>query len=211
MSDWKKYIDLKIDSESNHHPHCEKEKANIFSAYSGGSTEIEVLDFINGLIKLRKPDFVLETGTYKAIGTIAIASALKSNGFGKLISVEKDKQTYLSAKETIGKTDLGEYIDLVNSDSIEFIAKNKISFDVVFIDSYVPVRHKEFVELYRKNNLKDLVLFHDTSRLREESVIFADENQAAYVRELDYIEKYFSKGSIEFYLSRGLRMMQVKQ
>tara|TARA_Y100000310_G_C20681509_1_gene816229 strand:- start:578 stop:1228 length:651 start_codon:yes stop_codon:yes gene_type:complete len=211
MSDWKNYINLNIDSEKNQHPHCEEERSHLFSAYSGGSTEIETLDFLHSLICLRKPQYVVETGTYKAIGTIAIASALKENGLGKLITIEKDKNLFNKAKEKIKYVNLDEYVNLVNEDSLIYLKQNKIVFDIAFIDSYTPIRHKEFKILYENNCLRDLVLFHDTSRLREKSMHFEDEDQSEYVNNLDLIEKKYCKGSIEFFYSRGLRMMQVNR
>ncbi|NWF98081.1 MAG: hypothetical protein HXY52_03990 [Nitrospirae bacterium] len=69
----------------------------------------------------------------------------------------------------------------------------------------------EFYKLYEKGALTDLISFHDTSRLREKTMIIPDEPQDKYVEELDKIEQKYCRGGIEFCFSRGLRIMQLRQ
>jgi len=52
------------------------------------STEFEVLDFLKILVTTVKPQLVVETGTFLGYGAIALAQGLKSNGFGKVITIE---------------------------------------------------------------------------------------------------------------------------
>jgi predicted O-methyltransferase YrrM len=49
---------------------------------------IEVLDFLYTLVRLTKPERVLETGTWLGRSATAIASALRANGIGYLVTIE---------------------------------------------------------------------------------------------------------------------------
>ena len=54
------------------------------------STELEVLDFLKALVTTVKPRLIVETGTFLGYGAIAMAQGLKSNGFGRVITIEQD-------------------------------------------------------------------------------------------------------------------------
>jgi len=52
------------------------------------STEIEVSEFIGGLVRLTQPEICVETGSYHGQTSKIIAEALQKNGHGKLYSLE---------------------------------------------------------------------------------------------------------------------------
>ncbi len=211
---WTSLIGKTICLESQIHPHCEEEKAYLYHAFDSGGTEIETLDLLRSLIKLFKPRLIIETGTWQGDGTIAIGTALKENKSGKLISIEINSELAKKANEKIKKLRLNEFIEIVNQPSLDFIEtldSNKIKFDFAFFDSATNVRPLEFYRLYEKGALTDLVAFHDTSRLREKTLIIPNEPQDEYVKELDKIEQKYCRGGIEFCFSRGLRVMQLRK
>jgi len=194
------------------HPHCQLEQASLFQTFEGAGTEIETLWLLWALVRITKPQLVLETGTLHGIGTLALASALKENGRGKLVSLEIDREMALEAYRVLKSTDLTEFFEIVNQDSLTFIEgldTKQIRFDFAFFDSKTNVRPVEFKRLYEKGGLTNLVAFHDTSRLREKTFIVKDEPQDPYVAELDKIEKTYCRGALEFTLAKGLRVMQL--
>ncbi len=212
--DWVNLIGKKIKLESQVHPHCEDEKAYLYHAFDDGGTELETLNLLMSLIRLFKPNLMLETGTWHADGTVAFGIALKENGFGKLISLEIMPQLAEQAKEKIGRLGLTEHVEVINQSSLEFIEKldaAKYKFDFAFFDSSSAIRADEFSALYHKGALTDLISFHDTSRLREKTFVIQGEPQDEYVRHLDEIENKYCRGGIEFSCSRGHRIMQLKR
>ena len=208
---WVNLINESIYSEENKHNHSEEEEANLFKAFDGGSTEIEVLNLFHNLILVLKPNLILETGTLYGYGSIAIGSALKENSRGKLITLENNKETFDIAKNNINRCNLKEYIEILNIDSLKYIdsLKQNNKFDFVFFDSSTTIRIEEFNRLNNKKALNNLIAFHDTSKIREKT--FESDCQDKYVKDLDAIEQKYCKGSIEFYLSRGFRLMQLKR
>ena len=59
-----------------------------YKMFNDGSTELEVGEFLYGLIQIMKPEWVLETGTYKGVSSSYMASSLKDNGHGHLDTME---------------------------------------------------------------------------------------------------------------------------
>ena len=211
---WINLIGKKIKLESALHAHCEEEKAHLFHGFDSNGTEIESLDLLRSFIRLFKPSLVLETGTWNADGTVALGTALKENGFGKLISLEIDCQKAEKAKGKIQQLGLSEYVEVINQSSLDFIENldtTKHKFDFAFFDSLTSLRPIEFKKLYDRGALTDLIAFHDTSRLREKTDIVKGEPQDEFVRHLDEIELKYCRGGIEFSLSRGLRIMQLRR
>lgn len=83
--------DIAVKCEKDVHPHVEPEKANLFHAFNAGTTELEVLNWLNSTVMLLKPSTILETGAADGLGTVALASACRANGFGMVHCVELDE------------------------------------------------------------------------------------------------------------------------
>ncbi len=209
---WTELIKEEINSEADNHSHVATERADLFHSFDTDGTEIEVLDLLHSFIVLFKPERLLETGTYNAYGTIAIAHALRENGHGHLISVEYSPEKAKAAEEKLKALGLDSYVTIVNQASLEYIdslGADTQPFDFAFFDSTRPDRPDEFIRLREMGLLTDLAFFHDTSRARTENGNGKEGVQATYVDRLDEIEGQNSRGGIELSLSRGLRMMQL--
>ncbi len=187
--------------------------SHLFSAYDMDGTEIEVLDFIYSFVRMTKPKKILETGTWKAYGTIALATAIKDNGFGHLTTIEVDPILAEQASKKLSKLNLDRHVTVVCAPSLQYISELNKSingrFDFSFFDSTRTDRPKEFQALLKRDLLSGIASFHDTSRTRIENHEGKDGIQSKYVRELDKLEKRHAKGSLEFALSRGLRVFQL--
>jgi methyltransferase family protein len=78
------------------HPHMPAEQAQLYSALDIGSAELEVLECLHSLVYLFKPQLGLETGSYRGFSAMAIASGMRRNGRGQLISVDTKPGSYRS-------------------------------------------------------------------------------------------------------------------
>ena len=196
-------------SEIDVHPHVLEEKAHLFHALDGGSAELETLNFLNALIYLYKPENVIETGTHRGFSAIAIAVALKVNGFGRLHTLEYDPALIEVATKNIQRydTDLMHYIEIHCAESRQWLGEYQgRPFDFAFLDSEPAYRHIEFSIIKQRNlfSLEAIAMFHDTSRYRNR---YFDDFGSEMLSALDTLME--GKQTLEFGLSRGFRLFKV--
>jgi len=66
----------------------------LWSMFDSLSAETEVLDFLHVLVRLVKPERILETGTWIGLSACAIGTAIAANGFGRLTTLEINGEAY---------------------------------------------------------------------------------------------------------------------
>lgn len=159
-----------VSSEALAHPHVASERAELFQAFNAGTTELEVLNWLHSTIMVLKPNAVLETGAFDGVGTIALASACRNNGFGKVHSVEIDASRCEQIEAELSARGLREFAEIHCSDSLQFLASNDIVFDIGFFDSLCEIRAKECRECLDHGTIGRMAVFHDTSPTRCESL-----------------------------------------
>ena len=137
-------------------PHPER-----WHMYDSMTAEAEVLEFLRTLITTIKPALVVETGSFLGVSTLWIAEALKSNGFGKIISCEFDPLVFEKAKEKIAASGLSEWIELRNESSLEMHIEGTI--DLFFSDSDMPIREAEVKRFLPQIRPTGIILIHDAS------------------------------------------------
>jgi predicted O-methyltransferase YrrM/glycosyltransferase involved in cell wall biosynthesis len=145
--------------KSNRSEECQEPQ--LWSMFDGWTAEMETIEFIYALIRQVKPKFVLETGTWHGIASVAIGKALKTNGRGKLITIEYDPEISNVARKRIDRYNLNDYVTILTQDSLSYQPKNEIDF--LFLDSALDIRDKEFLLFSSKLKPGSLVVFHDTS------------------------------------------------
>lgn len=161
-----------------------------------GSTEYEYLNLVNALVLATKPSHCLETGTAEGYGSFAIASALAFNQNGHLTTIDNDQCQ--KARDYAQVSGLHQYITFARTYSTRHLANYPgPAYDFAFFDSALHDRAREMdiCEIRKKLAPGALCVFHDTSRVRVEGNFEFTE----------FLKKY---GGIEFYLSRGLRIIQ---
>ena len=202
-------------NEADLHPHVPEEKAQLFTALDGGSTENEYLELLTALVRVQKPERVLETGCYLGVGTAAIAKGLRANGFGKLHSVDFNKEWLNRTSERLVQENLTQWVDLHEGDSIKFIKSHDPiwdSYDMTFFDSDLPMRMDEFIACLDHGILKPgaLATFHDTSILREFPLGTKDlGTQKIWEQFEELVKSGRVKRWIDFPLSRGFLAVRV--
>src|SRR5262249_1024754 len=158
------WIELRM--ESSVHPHDPLERADEFVAHNAGSTEMEVLNWLYSTAILLKPCSILETGAADGIGTIALASACKANGFGRVHSIELNEEVCSKAQEVVMKVGLSDWIQQHCADSRKFLRDTAIRFDLAFFDSMCEIRAEECTICMERGILRGPAIFHDTSPYR---------------------------------------------
>lgn len=135
--------------------------SRLWSMFDGFTAETEVLDFLHVLVRLIKPEQVLETGTWIGLSSCAIGSALVANGFGRLTTLEVNTEAHACALENLKRYRVEHVVDALLLSSMEFTPRAK--FDLALFDSELDLRIKEFHRF--RSWLKDeaVVVFHDTA------------------------------------------------
>ena len=92
--------------------------------------------FLHLIIKLYKPNKILEIGTFT--GLSALTMGLAMNKDSNLTAIDKNKETSEIARNFFNKANLESKINLLvknASDGLDELFKNKETFDLVFIDA----------------------------------------------------------------------------
>jgi predicted O-methyltransferase YrrM len=145
-------------------PHTECPHPQRWSMIDGWTAEIEVLEMLHALVRLIKPDMVVETGTWRGYAAIAMGQALRSNGGGRLITLEIDPFACEAARERITEAGLSEIVSVENIASLAFAPAEPI--DLLLLDSDVGLRAQEFRHFRPFLRERALVVVHDTSPLQ---------------------------------------------
>ena len=207
---------LKISSEVRNHPHVPGENAQLFSSISFEGTEIEYLDLLYGLIRTWKPFRVLETGTRSGLSAAALGLAVKDNtqsGHSSHVDTLEISEVWAnSAKSFLTECELSGIVTVHKGDSLDLIYhfNEEEPFDFVYFDSSRRTRLLEFETLNKRKLLKPscLLVFHDTSPLRSQSILSEVKLQSEYLAGIRSIEAV-SKQRFDFALSRGLTMFEL--
>jgi len=139
-----------------------------WSAYDGVATEVEVLEFLYAFVRMVKPKFILETGTYLGHGAVYMALAQKRNGFGNLISCDTDKEALKKAVSLAMQNDIALHINFVLRHGVDVIKQlDDRSVDLVFIDSGdEQTRIEEINSVVYKLTSNGFLLVHDINKLK---------------------------------------------
>lgn len=128
--------------------------------FDGFTAETEVLDFLYTLVRLVKPERAIETGTWLGRSAVAIGSAMRDNGLGKLVSLEVDPEAANCALTEIETAGLCDWVEVVVEQSLTFESPCELEF--ALLDSDIGVRADEFRHFYEKLAPGAIVIFHDT-------------------------------------------------
>lgn len=162
------------------------ERDELWTSRDEQSCEDEMQDFIYGLIRLIKPQFVVETGAYLGDGTIAIGKALKQNGIGTIITCETEPDRVAYVDKRIKEEGLENIAQVVLRTGEELIEACGTAIDFAFIDSSPSgkVRGAEIKKLIPLLRSKCMFMLHDTAPQHEQI------NQVA--REVGLPKVYFN-------------------
>lgn len=109
-------------------------------------------------------------------------------------------------QKTIAKQGLVDFVELHCDDSLSFLGKTSLTFDMGFFDSLCEIRAREFQICLERDIISQLGVFHDTSRFRCDSLQGWPEKSLHDQYRLDLHQFANSPsccGSFESELSRG--------
>lgn len=115
-------------------------------------------DFLEQLIKLKKPKRVLEIGMAIGYSSIRIARSLSKKGV--LFTIEKSPKNIELARINFDKSGLNEKINIIEGDALEIMPNLKTKFDFIFLDA----DKEDYEKLF----------YYSSMLLKKRGVIFID-------------------------------------
>ena len=137
-------------------------EAELFSAFNDGGIECETGEFLYSLIRLIKPEHVLETGTHKGVGASYMGLACKDNGMGHVDTHEFLDPHYQDAKELIKTLGLDQYVTCHFGDVAQ--VKPDVQYQLILLDTEPQTRFKELIQFYNFLAPGGFLFIHDLHR-----------------------------------------------
>lgn len=133
-----------------------------YSMFDSGGTEVCVSEFLWGLVRLLKPESILETGTYTGISSLYMSQGLKDNGHGHLTTIEFENFHKERAEKLWQLCGVSEQVTCKLQSSLDFETNQQ--YDLIFLDSEPQIRFQELIKFFP--NLKEggYVGIHDLPR-----------------------------------------------
>lgn len=125
-----------------------------YHAWNDMSVEVETADFLYGLVRLVRPDCVVESGSGQAYASLKIAEALRDNERGHLLSFDADPYWAGIAREKLHELPASVYI----GDTLGWSG----DADIVFLDSGPDHRPAEIA--YWLERPGPILVIHDAYR-----------------------------------------------
>lgn len=140
----------------------------------------QTAEFISMLIKIHKPQKVLEVGTSNGYSALWIADALKDvdaeiNNNGHLWTIEFYEKRQSIARENIANCELSDYVTFLQGSAREIIKNIEFVPDFVFIDAC----KQEYIDYF--NLLKD--------KLPKGAIILADNVTSHAAKVADFLDE----------------------
>lgn len=194
---------LTIENEPSNH---------LYKMFNTGGIECEVGEFLYGLVRMIKPENVLETGTHFGISSTYIALALKHNNIGKIITI--DPIYYKEAKYLHSKIELNDFIVQIELRAEKY--ETKEMFDFILLDSEPILRFDEFDKFYKNLKSGGVIIIHDLHKHLSFNSFNIDQPDFKHWPYGDFREKLgkyiynFDVQTFSFNTPRGITLFQKK-
>lgn len=136
--------------------------SRLWSMFDTVTPESEVIDFLYTLIRLVKPEAVLETNTWTGLATVAVAHALRENGFGHITTFTTDFEALKAARHNFKKYAIGDWVTHCLLLNDKLIAERK--YDVVILNSTDGSYATEFPKIQHLINAETILIFCYTEK-----------------------------------------------
>lgn len=120
------------------------------------STEHEVTALVAAFVTALQPEYVVETGSAFGQTSEAIGKALKTNGHGRLVTLEVDPERVQLVQDRCE----GLPVTVYQQESLTFVPDELIDF--AWFDSLIHLRAQEFKRYTPWMSKRAVVGFHDT-------------------------------------------------
>lgn len=133
-----------------------------YRAFNDAGVECETGEFLHAMVRILKPEHVLETGTHWGIGASYLGMGVKLNGFGQVDTIEFLPEIYERAKHRIKAVNLEGWVNMHLMDVKDF--QPKYNYDFILLDTEPQTRFAELLKFFDHLNPGGFVFIHDLHR-----------------------------------------------
>jgi predicted O-methyltransferase YrrM len=133
-----------------------------YSSFNDAGIECETGEFLYAMIRMLKPDAVLETGTHWGVGAAYMGSALKENNKGKLDTVEFLEEIYTPAVKRMKVLGLDSVVTCHLGDVKDFTPQQQ--YQLILLDTEPQTRFAEFEKFFPYLDKGGYIFIHDLHR-----------------------------------------------
>jgi len=132
-----------------------------WSMFNSGGVEVEVAEFLYSLIRMIKPERILETGTHLGVSSLYMALGLQKNSKGKISTFEVIPELRSQAVSLWKDFNVESFIDSNLIPSLSASFSSDTIFDILFLDSEPQYRFDEFKLFFPLLKPGGLIIIHD--------------------------------------------------
>lgn len=133
-----------------------------FTSFNDAGVETEVGEFLYSMVRILKPQHVLETGTHIGAGGMAyMGTALKDNGFGILETVEFIQEIHERALQRAKDLEIIEHVILYKGDVKDWISTSPNKYKLILLDTEPQTRFAELIKFYDYLEDGGYIFIHD--------------------------------------------------
>ena len=125
--------------------------------------------FLHSLVRLTKPEVIVEIGTHRGVSALWMARALKENLKGHLYTIDIYLQTSMAeAQDLIKSAGLSDFVTFIKApsvpDGVNYCKKNNLKIDILFIDGNHNIEPcaADLMGFWQYVKQEGLVILHDT-------------------------------------------------
>lgn len=133
-----------------------------YTSFNDAGVETEVGEFLYAMVRILKPEYVLETGTHWGISTVYMGQALMDNKIGKLDTIEFIPENYKKAEQRIIKLSLGVVVNMFLMDVAKF--EPSFNYEFIFLDTEPQTRFAELIKFEPFLQPGGFIFIHDLHR-----------------------------------------------
>jgi len=131
-----------------------------YQMFNAGGVECEVGEFLYGLVRMVKPERILETGTHWGVSASFMGQALKENGHGKLTTIENQPYNVAKARALIEALGLTQQVEIVPGDARAW-EPGATRYDLILLDTELQFRFADWVRLWPSLKEGGFLIVHD--------------------------------------------------
>lgn len=136
-----------------------------YSSFNDAGIEIETGEFLYALVRLLKPNRVLETGTHWGIGAAYMGMALKDNNQGSMTTVEFLPEIHKRAcqrMQDLGIGGTGAMDEIVYCKLLDVaLLQPESNYQLILLDTEPQTRFAEFVKFWDYLDEGGFLFIHD--------------------------------------------------
>lgn len=133
-----------------------------YAMWNDGSVECEVGEFLMSMVRVIKPEQILETGTYKGWSSAYMANGLKENGSGHITTLEIEQSHIDHSLDLWEKLNVSDFITVNKIASLNY--EPVTSYQLILLDTEPQIRFAELIKFYPYLESGGFVFIHDLHR-----------------------------------------------